>query len=312
MDLRSLAAGAIVQSIRLPEIERCGIEWCMLRLDGIDATAAGNKLFKLAENFRLARAAGHTRLLSFGGAFSNHLHALALLGAAEGFATIGVVRGETVAAQNPTLRDAQRAGMSLHFVDRQSYRRKHEAELTADLHRRFGPCYIIPEGGANAAGVAGCRLLGQVIRGQLAANDTVVLPCATGSTLAGVVAGLADHCATLGVAVLKGGEFLRAAVQDHLQAAGAAHCARWRIVTDEHCGGYARTTPALMAFIDDLQRRSGIPLEPVYTGKMMYALYRRILAGEFAVGTRVLALHTGGLQGARGFVEPAMVPVATA
>ncbi|HSB98235.1 MAG TPA: pyridoxal-phosphate dependent enzyme [Spongiibacteraceae bacterium] len=303
MDLRTLAAGAIVQSIRLPEIERCGIEWCMLRLDSIDTTAAGNKLFKLAENFRFARAAGHRRLLSFGGAFSNHLHALALLGAAEGFATIGVVRGEAVAAHNPTLRDAQQAGMTLHFVDRETYRRKHEVELMADLQRRFGPCYIIPEGGANTAGVAGCRILGQVIREQVAAVDTVVLPCATGSTLAGVVAGIADHCATLGVAVLKGGGFLPAVVQDHLQAADAAHNVRWRIVIDEHCGGYARTTPALMAFIEDFQRRSGIPLEPVYTGKMMYALYRRILASEFATGTRVLALHTGGLQGARGFVE---------
>jgi 1-aminocyclopropane-1-carboxylate deaminase/D-cysteine desulfhydrase-like pyridoxal-dependent ACC family enzyme len=301
MDLRTLAARAIVQPVRLPEIERCGVEWSVLRLDGVDSAAPGNKLFKLAENFRSARAAGYTRLLSFGGAYSNHLHALAMLGAAQGFATIGIVRGEAGAVDNATLRDAQAAGMSLHFIDRATYRRKHEAEFAADLQRRFGPCYIIPEGGANADGVAGCRVLGEIIREKMSAVDTVVLPCATGSTLAGVVAGLDGHCEVKGIAVLKGGDFLNAAVQTYLQEAGAAHCTRWSILTAEHCGGYARTTTALTEFIDDFQRRSGIPCEPVYTGKMLYALYRRILAGEFAAATRVLALHTGGLQGARGF-----------
>jgi 1-aminocyclopropane-1-carboxylate deaminase len=132
-----------------------------------------------------------------------------------------------------------------------------------------------------------------------------VLPCATGSTLAGVIAGLNDYCDVLGIAVLKGGEFLRAAVQTHLREAAAAHCARWSIALDEHCGGYARAPKELTAFIDDFQRRSGIPCEPVYTGKMFYALYRRILAGEFAATTRILALHTGGLQGARGFAVSA-------
>lgn len=300
MDLRSLADSAVVQPIRLPELARYGVEWSMWRLDRIDGAAPGNKLFKLAENFRAARAAGHTRILSFGGAFSNHLHALALRGAAAGFATVGVVRGEAAAAANPTLRDAQQAGMQLYFVDRTTYRHKHEAAFLHELQRRFGPCYVIPEGGANAAGVAGCRVLGEVIRSAAQRPDLVVLPCATGSTLAGLVAGLDGCCDTLGVAVLKGGEFLNAAVSASLQTAAAAHCTRWAIDTGQHGGGYARVAPALADFVADFQARSGIPLEPVYTGKMMYALYRRIVAGEFAPGARVLALHTGGLQGARG------------
>lgn len=309
MDLYSLARRALVQPIRLPELESYGVEWSLWRLDQIDSAASGNKLFKLAENFRAARAAGFTRLLSFGGAYSNHLHALALLGAAEGFSTIGMVRGEAV--DNATLRDAQRAGMALHFVDRATYRRKHEAAFIDGLQQRFGPCYVIPEGGANAAGMAGCRVLGEVIRASAWRPDLVVLPCATGSTLAGVVAGLDGYCETLGIAVLKGGEFLRAEVAGYLrgasalQAGGVTHNTRWSIDTEQHGGGYARVTAELANFIEDLQARSGIPAEPVYTGKMLHALYRRIAAGAFAPGTRVLALHTGGLQGARGFIKPA-------
>lgn len=296
-----LADTARVQEVRLPELERQGVQLSIWRLDRIDAAAPGNKLFKLAENFREARAAGHHRLLSFGGAWSNHLHALALLGAAAGFDTIGVVRGEATAAANPTLRDAANAGMRLHFIDRATYRRKHETQVLDDLRRRFGPCHIIPEGGANRAGILGCRALGEAIRALGDRPDLVVLPCATGSTLAGVVAGLDGYCETLGIAVLKGGGFLAAAVREGLAAIDAVHCARWSIALDEHGGGYARVTPALLAFVDDFARRSGIPVEPVYTGKMLHALLRRVAAGQFARGTRLLALHTGGLQGARGF-----------
>lgn len=307
MDLRALADSAAVQPIRWPELERYDIECALWRLDQIDSAAPGNKLFKLAENFRAARAAGHTRILSFGGAFSNHLHALALLGAAHGFTTIGVVRGESTGAENPTLRDAQQAGMQLHFVDRTTYRGKQPA-LTAELQRRFGPCYIIPEGGANAAGVLGCRALGEAIRTAAWQPDLVVLPCGTGSTLAGVVAGLDGYCDALGVAVLKDAGFLDTAVRADLQTADAAHCTRWSIDREHHGGGYARVTPALKTFVADFQRCSGIPIEPVYTGKMLHALYRRILAGEFAPVTRVLALHTGGLQGARGWQSRSRSP----
>lgn len=310
----ALAGGAPRQVVRLPEIERHGVEWSIWRLDLLDAAAPGNKLFKLGENFQRARAAGHTRVLSFGGAWSNHLHALALLGAAAGFDTIGVVRGEASAATNPTLRDARAAGMQLHFIDRATYRRKHEAEVLAALQQRFGPCYIVPEGGANVAGIAGCRILGETLRAG-PAPDHVVLPCATGSTLAGVVAGLDGYCETLGVAVLKGGAFIVEAVRDGLAALDAAHNTRWSIALDAHGGGYARVEPALLAFCADFARRTGIPVEPVYTGKMLYALHRRITGGEFARGTRLLALHTGGLQGARGFATmadaAATVPRAT-
>jgi 1-aminocyclopropane-1-carboxylate deaminase len=308
MNLSALAGTAPLQRVRLPEFERSGVELSMWRLDLLDAAASGNKLFKLAENFAAARAAGCNRLLSFGGAYSNHLHALALLGAAAGFHTIGIVRGEPDAAANPTLQDAQRAGMQLHFVDRATYRRRHEAGELAGLQHRFGPCHIIPEGGANAAGVEGCRTLGSALRTLLAQSgegppDLVVLPAATGSTLAGLVAGLDGYCETLGIAVLKGAGFLVDAVSAGLAGVAAAHCTRWSVELDEHGGGYARASPELLAFVADFAQRSGIPVEPVYTGKMLYALHRRIAAGGFARGTRLVALHTGGLQGLRGFAS---------
>ncbi|HET8710025.1 MAG TPA: hypothetical protein VFM32_01520, partial [Spongiibacteraceae bacterium] len=130
----------------------------MWRLDQLDAAASGNKLFKLAENLQAARREGYARILSFGGAFSNHIHALALAGREAGFETVGIIRGEPEAAENPTLRDAAAAGMQLHFVDRGTYRCLTQksfdsSELMADLQRRFGPFYTVPEGGANRLGV---------------------------------------------------------------------------------------------------------------------------------------------------------------
>ena len=303
--LRQLAEQAPIERIALPEWQQAGVDVLLWRLDRIEPAGCGNKLFKLAENLQRAKAEGYTRILSFGGVFSNHIHALALHGATQGFETIGVIRGEPEAADNPTLSDARRAGMHLHFVDRTTYRQAHQASLSerwfAQLQRQFGPCYIIPEGGANVAGVLGCRVLGEVIAAQCVKPDVVVVACGTGSTLAGVVAGT-DGCASvLGVAVLKGGDFLDENVRGFLREVGAGNSTRWAIDTEHHCGGYARVTPALQCFIDRFTGLTDIPVEPIYTGKMLYAIDRRIERGDFARDTRVLAIHTGGLQGARGF-----------
>ncbi len=303
--LRQLTQGAPIQPVQIPEWQRRGIDVSMWRLDQIDIAAPGNKIFKLDENLRAARGAGYQRVLSFGGVFSNHLHALALTGAAQGFNTVGIVRGEAAAADNPTLRDAVAAGMQLYFVDRADYRSLNRAthvdELPLALQAQFGDCFVIPEGGANRLGIAGCRMLGEVLSGQSEGWDQVILPCGTGTTLAGLVAGADNAFDVLGIAVLKGAESLTDTVRDALAEMGVAHCARWSIAGEHHGGGYARVTPALEQFIDYFQRHSGISIEPVYSGKMLYAIHSRIERGDFARGTRLLALHTGGLQGARGF-----------
>ncbi len=312
MRLLELAQRAPVQHVSLPEWTARGVDVALWRLDGIDAAAPGNKFFKLAENLRAARTAGYSRVLSFGGAFSNHIHALALSAAAAGVASVGVIRGEHTSITNPTLSDAAAAGMQLHFVDRASYRvltqtaREREPErraLLAQLQQRYGSSYVIPEGGANRFGVLGCRALGEAISRLAYLPDYIALPCATGSTLAGIVAGLDRRSHVLGVAVLKGGAFIADHVRAHLRDIGAWHCTDWHIDTDSHDGGYARASAGLCQFVTRFIQATGIAIEPVYSGKMLYAIHRGIERGEFTRGTRVLAVHTGGLQGARGVAE---------
>ncbi|HEY3698339.1 MAG TPA: pyridoxal-phosphate dependent enzyme [Spongiibacteraceae bacterium] len=311
--LLELAQRAPVQRVVLPEWAAHGVEVALWRLDLIDAAAPGNKLFKLAKNFRAARVAGFRRVLSFGGAFSNHIHALALCGSAQGFETIGIIRGESSAAENPTLRDARAAGMQLHFVDRKTYRlltgqgetddENRQRVLYAELQQHYGPCFIIPEGGANRLGVLGCRPLGEAISRLAYLPDHVTIPCATGSTLAGIAAGLENRCALLGIAVLKGGGFIAEQVRAQLRDIGAWHCTNWQIDIDSHTGGYARVPAALRQFVARFNLHTESAIEPVYSGKMLYAIHNRIERGEFARGSRILAVHTGGMQGARGFGE---------
>lgn len=311
--LLELAKRAPIQPISWPLFAQRGVDVSLWRLDLLDVGASGNKLFKLAENLQAARREGYSRILSFGGAFSNHIHALALAGQAAGLETIGVIRGEETARQNPTLCDAAAAGMQLHFVDRETYRsltQEEQSDLQKqgflhDLQKRFGPCFIVPEGAANRLGVLGCQALGKAICDMAEPPDLVILPTATGSTLAGIVSGLNNRSQVLGIAVLKGGSFIADRVRGHLRDlhiinGAAEHCAAWRIALDHHCGGYARTPEALSQFVTRFTEATGIGIEPIYSGKMMYAIHRLVERGEFAQGTRILAVHTGGMQGARG------------
>lgn len=322
MTLLELAQRAPVERVFWSTWEARGVDVAIWRLDLLDTAASGNKLFKLDENLQAARREGYTRILSFGGAFSNHIHALALSGRAAGFETVGIIRGESSSSDNPTLRDAVAAGMHLHFVDRETYRsltqkdaltQNHRTtnELLGELRRRFGPCYVIPEGAANRLGVRGCRSLGAAIGEMAELPDCVVLPTATGATLAGVVAGLDNRSRVLGIAVLKGGNFIADQVEAHLRdihaeadtaaVIGQNKKTAWRIDINHHCGGYARTSAPLQRFVTEFGERTGIGIEPIYTGKMLYAIHQLIECGEFARGTRILAVHTGGMQGARAF-----------
>lgn len=306
-----LAQRAPVQRVIWPPWQQRGVDVFLWRLDQLDAAASGNKLFKLVENLQAARREGYSRILSFGGAFSNHIHALAIAGREAGMATVGIIRGEATASDNPTLRDAADAGMHLHFVDRETYRALTQYgsseqktlrndHLLPELQARFGPCYVIPEGGANRLGVLGCRVLGTAIADMAERPDIVVLPTATGSTLAGIVSGLDNRCPVLGIAVLKGGSFIAEQVRAHLRDVEAESCTAWRIDLDHHGGGYARTSEPLRRFVAQFIEATGIGIEPVYSGKMLYAIHRLVERDEFAEGTRILAVHTGGMQGARG------------
>jgi len=301
-----------IQSVNDPMLDARAISLRVVRFDLAHPVVGGNKWYKLQHNLALAREQGATRLLSFGGAYSNHIYALAGAGAEAGFDTVGVIRGELVTPLNATLAFARDRGMHLLPVSRADYRRRHDADFLADLQREHGPYYLIPEGGGNEAGVRGC----QDMAAELAARVPdlhqceIALACGTGTTLAGLLTGLRQLQSApgpagatpvtpfvRGFAVLKGADFLRADIQRWLARLGHAEAdANWCLETDYHGGGYARVGRDLQEFVLRFGQAHKIPLEPVYTGKLLHALFQRIDAGLYAPGSRILALHTGGLR----------------
>lgn len=292
--MRSLASRPTpVQVIHDPLLERAGVQLLIKRLDQVHPAISGNKWYKLKYNLQAARDQGHDTLLSFGGAWSNHIHALAAAGHAGGFRTHGVIRGDEPRSLTPTLRFARDKGMVLHHVSRGAYRHRHTAAFIAALRAELGEFYLIPEGGSNALAVQGCA---EIIAEIDQPFDVIACACGTGGTLAGLVAGLGGRRRALGVAVLKGAGFLYDAVRAWLPAAYD----NWHIDLDYHCGGYARTTPELLEFLHRFETRHAIPLEQVYTAKLFYALFDRAARGGFDRGTTVMAVHSGGLQGRAG------------
>ena len=292
------AAVRPLQVIEDERLDRAGVSLLIKREDLIHPLVSGNKWHKLKYNLTAARQQGYGTLLSFGGAYSNHIHALAAAARAHGFQSVGVIRGEPYEPLNPTLQFAVEQGMRLHYLNRLAYRRKYEADILDALRARFGDFYLIPEGGSNPLGVRGC---GDIVTDIDQAFDVLVCACGTGATLAGLVAGLEGRARALGIAVLKGAGFLNGEVRRFLAEVGAPACDNWSLALDFHCGGYAKTSPGLLAFMSDFERRHAIPLDPVYTGKMLYGLFELIGKGEFARGTTIVAIHSGGLQGRSGF-----------
>jgi len=201
---------------------------------------------------------------------------------------------------NANLDFARRCGMQLHFIDRQTYRNKTDADFIDALHQRFGDFYLLPEGGSNALAVKGCAELVAQIDIDF---DIITTACGTGATLAGLASGLpSSQQQAVGYAVLKGAGFLRDDVQRLLQD-NAIPRHNWRIVTDCHFGGYGKIDNTLITFMQDFQRDFGITLDAVYTARMFHGLLRDIAAGKFTTGCRIVALHSGGLQGNAGFAQ---------
>ncbi|MER7570928.1 pyridoxal-phosphate dependent enzyme [Streptomyces sp. NPDC126514] len=269
---------------------RAGLRLLLKRDDLIHPDLVGNKWRKLAPN--LTAAAGRT-VLTFGGAYSNHLRATAAAGRLLGLDTIGVVRGQELSgrALNPSLARCATDGMRLHFVDRSTYRRKTEPETSAAILRaaHAEEAYVVPEGGSNALAVLGCRSLGQELRGHA---DLVALACGTGGTLAGLAAGLAPGQRALGIPVLKGG-FLGDDIRALQHRAFGGPRGTWTLDDRFHCGGYARTTPELDAFAADFERRHEVPVERLYVAKLLYGLVTLAEEGAFPRGTTIAVVITG-------------------
>lgn len=296
-----------------PLLDEYGISLRMLRLDQVHPLINGNKWFKLAENLTAIRESGHTTVLSFGGAWSNHLVALAAAGRLLGFHTIGLVRGEIRRPLNPVLKFLSEQGMQLQPISREEYRKKNEPDFLAGLGQRFGKHYLLPEGGSNRLAVAGCRRIADYIdwSGEDGSEHAHIAPrvvaaaCGTGATLAGIILGLdeqADRCGiprVRGFSVLKAPGYLQAEVSGWLRQFACAPALDWRVLDDYHCGGYARTDDELLEFMADFSRHCAIPIEPVYTGKMLYGVFQQIMAGGIEFGSEVVALHSGGLLPAK-------------
>ncbi|MEJ8642546.1 pyridoxal-phosphate dependent enzyme [Streptomyces sp. MS1.HAVA.3] len=270
-----------------------GVRLLLKRDDLVHPELPGNKWRKLAPNLRAALEAGHDRLVTFGGAYSNHLRATAAAGRLLGMDTVGIVRGEELAGRplNDSLARCAAAGMRLHFVARSEYRRKAEPEVLARLLDGAGAdgAYVVPEGGSNALALTGCADLGRELRG---AADVVAVACGTGGTLAGLAAGLGPGQRALGVPVLAGG-FLAAEIRSLQLAAFGGPAGEWALAEDFHHGGYARVPAVLEAFAAGFESRHGLPVERIYVAKLLWALTELTASGAFPRGTTLAAVITG-------------------
>ena len=294
-----LLADLKVETVTWPLFAEHDVQVDILRADQLHPQISGNKWFKLKYNLVAAQRQGCNRLLSFGGPWSNHLHALAYVSRLLGMSSHGIVPGDELDAQaNPMLREAAEWGMELEFVSRRQYR----AWTQEGYGATDAQTWLIPEGGDNEQGLLGCMSL---VSPALWASheqqwDQIWLALGTGCTLAGVRLALPPSVRVRGVAVLAG-DWPKQHMQKRLQQQGWHNTDNWDLLLNYHAGGYARVPPELLSFIADFGDNTGVPLDPVYTGKAMQALCDQVRQGRVPAGTRVLFIHTGGLQGARGF-----------
>ena len=293
---------APLEPLHLDWLSHAGIEVATLRLDLIDPLISGNKWFKLIEHLKTADRAGAEGIISLGGAHSNHLHALAAAGKRFGFSTVGLLRGHP--QETPTVRDLQAFGMQLHWLGYGGYRARHEAGFWQPWQTRYPTLHPVPEGGGGLPGARGCMQLRAQVCAQLAGSgwsdyDGWWLACGTGTTLAGLILAEAGDHPVFGALAVPEDHGVVQQVEMIVGQAGVSDPVYELFEASR--GGFAKVDPLLLEFIEKTGQASGIPLEPLYTGKALLALKHQVEAGRFAPGTRLIFIHTGGLQGRRGF-----------
>lgn len=287
-----------IQQIHFSEIENSGVTLFIKREDELHPFISGNKYRKLKYNLEEAIKQNKSTLLTFGGAYSNHIAATAAAGYNFDFKTIGVIRGhelgnnlqETI-QNNPTLKFASAHNMQFEFVSRADYRTKTSSEFIASLHKRFGDFYLVPEGGTNNFAVKGCE---EILIEEDKKYDYICCAVGTGGTISGIINSTKNHQKVIGFPALKG-NFLQNEIKKYILK---QH--NWSLSNDYHFGGYAKVSEELIIFINKFKRETTIPLDPVYTGKMMFGIVDLIKNGFFEKGSKILAIHTGGLQGIEG------------
>ena len=265
----------------------------MKREDLIHPFVSGNKFRKLKYNLLQAKTENQSTLLTFGGAYSNHIAAVAYAGKEKGFQTIGIIRGDELGDKiesNPTLKFAQECGMQFEFVSREDYRLKTDSAFLEQLENKFGSFYLIPEGGTNAFAIKGCE---EILTQEDGIFDYVACAIGTGGTISGVINSAFRYQKILGFPALKG-DFLQDEIRNFVQNEN------WELITEYHFGGYAKVNDELIAFINWFFEQTQIPLDPVYTGKMVFGVFDLINKNYFPENSKILLIHTGGLQGIHG------------
>jgi 1-aminocyclopropane-1-carboxylate deaminase len=280
----------LTQEIRSPK----GTSTVFIRReDLIHPFISGNKYRKLKYNLIQAKTENQETLLTFGGAFSNHIAAAAYAGKEYGFKTIGIIRGDELESQilaNPTLKFAQECGMQFKFVTREDYRHKTETDFIDNLKEEFGEFYLVPEGGTNELAVKGCE---EILSKEDSQYDFICCSIGTGGTISGLINGSLPSQKVLGFPALKG-DFLKDEIRKFAQNEN------WDLITDYHFGGYGKVNSALISFINQFYQENKIPLDPIYTGKMVYGVLDLIQKNYFPENTKILLIHTGGIQGVEG------------
>ena len=284
----------ITQTIDDPWLKSKGIELLVKRDDLLHPLINGNKWRKLKYNLLQMQSQNKTELLTFGGAFSNHIHACAAAGKIFGLKTHGIIRGPNLDLSNPTIQFAQQCGMQLHVVNRIEYKLRNDSQYLAELQEKFPDAYILAEGGTNTYAVPGCAELTQ----SLPEHDYLICPTGSGGTLAGLIEGSNTATQIIGIAVLKQAQYLTDEVRE--LSSKAQSQTNWQLLCDFHGGGYGKFTPELWAFCQHMDITHNLPLEPIYSGKMMYAIWNLIEQDYFPSGSKIIAIHTGGLQGLEG------------
>jgi len=277
-----------IQEIHTQAISMAGVRLFIKREDLNHPYVSGNKWWKLKYNLAEAILLQKDTLLTFGGAYSNHIYATAAAAREVKLKAVGIIRGEEQTSKNPVVQFAHRCGMQLHFVSRESYRRKHEEDFIFSLDKDFGDYYLIPEGGSNELAVKGVEEFAKSVQDDF---DYICCPVGTGGTLAGLVNGVKGSGMIVGFSVLKNGSFLG----DDVRRLGAIYN-NWTIRTEYDFGGYAKSTRWLSSFLAGFIKEHNIPLEPVYSGKMMAGIFDLVDKGFFKKGSRILAIHTGGIH----------------
>jgi 1-aminocyclopropane-1-carboxylate deaminase len=283
-----------IQLIQSPSIKKQKLIVRVKRDDLLHPTINGNKWRKLKYNLKSMYDSNKNAFITFSGAFSNHLYASSIAAKLYNIKGHVILRGPNIDEKNPTIKMARACNMKLHAVNRITYRQRNDHEYQNEIRAQFPNCYLIPEGGSNLAALKGVQELAQ----SLPKSDYIISPTGSGGTLAGLIDGSAATSIILGIAVLKNAEYLN---QDILTLSTKAKTQKnWQLLLDYHDGGYGKFSPELWLFCQNIRRTYNLPLEPIYSGKAFYALWRLIDQGYFPAHSSITFVHTGGLQGLDG------------